>query len=335
MVETEMSPNETSRLSKFPEFKIDTVHTFLLVLARGPKNIYYSVNSIGKEQFYSQQNGKFEFLAYKRYLKKEEGKEVIAENKKFIGQLALLMNDCPNLHKSLGTVTYSRKSFERLFTSYYQCVNYTEGKIQKSMKIAFEYGVVAGVSKTSIEFESPDFPHLTNSKFKDSYNVTGSLFLNVILPFSTQRLSIYNEAGIYSFATDNHYEDIVHSYYYRNYYTSLDFTYLKLNNFLRYKLPLGTSTIFLQAGVSNSIAVKSDNVVRKEQFLHGEITTSDSEAVPGVRKYEQSLAVGAGYLFKRFSGEFRFEKGNGISIIGNLQNSNTKLFVLLGYRLSK
>lgn len=98
---------------------VDTV--FLKALIIGTKSLYYLNDMRGDENFYIEQNNKYELLVYKRYLKEERGKKFSVSNNKYIGQLILYLQNCNKINSSLSETSYNMKGLVRAFNYYYDC----------------------------------------------------------------------------------------------------------------------------------------------------------------------------------------------------------------------
>lgn len=61
-------------------------------------------------------------------------------------------------------------------------------------------------------------------------------------------------------------------------------------------------------------------------------TITEGVAMDETRTYEQSFILGTGTRYNKFSFEFRYENGNGMSAYSNLGSSAKRLYFLLGYR---
>ncbi|ALJ00378.1 hypothetical protein DC20_17120 [Rufibacter tibetensis] len=335
VVKTEISSADTRKLRPFPELKLETESTFLLPLAVGPKNIYFFVNSVGKEQFYLKAEDQFELLVYKRFLISDNGRRAAAENKKYVGQLALYFSDCSAIQANVSAISYTRKSFEKLLKTYFACTNNDTARVETTPKVGVELGAVTGVTFTDFSFTSPGFLYLQNAGYNRSTDVYGGLFLDIILPAYKKKLSIYNEVGFSSYSVSGSYV-VPNQDFYETIQTSFDQAYLKLYNLLTYKLTASNSyAIYLKAGVGNGFSVYSKNKRVIDSMYTGTRSVQEGVSLRKTRNHEQSLVMGAGFHFQRFMGEARFEIGNGLSDYIGVNSSTTRHHFLIGYKLKK
>jgi len=334
IVETETSTVSTQYLSYSSEliFKKDTA--FLQAVVKGAKSLYFYKDRSGKEQFYIGQDSSYELLIYKRYLKDNEGQAVIAENKKFIGQLTIYLHDCPSIQKKLNTADYRVNSLENVFLSYYDCIRAGMTFHKKTEKVTTAIGVLAGVSLTSLTLRSSDpyFSYLVNANYDLSVNFSGGLYFDVILPRNQGKWSICNELIWSSYKVNGQVDDFVNENKYTITYTTLGYSYLKMNNMVRFRYPVGKLSLFINAGISNGYAIIEINQKKQESKLYTQIRIEEGKALSDSRRYELGVVAGVGAAIGRFSFEARYERGNGMSTYSALNSSTNRIYFLLGFR---
>ena len=335
IVETETSPFNTPELDYSSALTLVKDTAFLQVMVRGTKSLYYYKPGSGKEQFYIKRDSSFELLIHKKYLKDQDDRTVIVENKKYVGQLAIYLNDCPAIQQKANGADYKKSSLEGLFLDYYKCVMTGMSFHKKTAKVAVAFGVLAGVSMTSVKFRSTDseyFDYLINAGYKPSVNFSAGLFMDVILAGNQGKWSIYNELILSSYKIDGRYDEYVNENKYAITYTTLGYSYVKMNNMLRFKYPVGKFFLFLNAGISNGYAVSETNYMRRESRLFTQVRIEEGKALNETRRYEMGLIAGLGTKFWKFSFEIRYENGNGMSAYTALKSTANRLYCLLGYR---
>lgn len=336
VVDTEVSSTRKNDLSNIPALHTRKATSFLLALIEGPKSLYLHKNPEGNTNFYIYQNGEFELLVYKKYNRKQdfglEHKIVVVENKKYIGQLTVYLHDCASIQAKLLHVKYMQSSLEKLFLHYYKC---TQSKIQfhkEKEKPMAEFGALAGFSVSSIKFKGLGRSDLQKFNNTQSTNLTGGLFLDLILPRNQRKFSFYNELLFTSFRYKVDYSVVYHenSYYFVD--NEFAYSYLKLNTLFRFTYPLKSTFLFANVGISNGYAVSeiNDKAVERVHYSTHEFTTTN--ILNSTRKYEQGYIGGLGARFKNYSLEFRYERGNGMSTFTGLNSVTTRYYLLMGYR---
>jgi hypothetical protein len=327
IVDTEVSPLQTDKLNHDPQINLKVDTAFLQTLFRGEKSLYSYKTSYNRENFYIKQNTGFDLLIYKRYLKRQDrGISVIIENKKYVGQLILYLNDCETINSKIENTSYKQKSLIKLFQYYYKC-SPSDIPFQKEIeKFHTEIGVLAGVSLTSLKFRGDVFTYLVEAGYNPSINLSAGIFFDIILPRNQGKWSINNEILFSSYKVTGRYED-------NNSVTTTEigYSYLKINNLVRFKYPIGNLFLFLNVGMSNGLAINETNYKKVESKSYpGRVV--EGLALNDTRKYEQGFILGTGVKYDKFSIEIRYEQGNAMSKPAALNSSTKRYFVLLGYR---
>jgi hypothetical protein len=332
-VSVEDSPQQLNNLSTTatPKYRADTV--FLRALVAGPKSLYQYKNDDSYDFFYIQQAGSYDLLVCKRYKAPGDGPVVVQTNNTFRDQLARYLTDCPSLEPKLKRLTYTASSLQSTLASYYACTSQSVG-FQRRSKTKHQFGILAGVSQTTLSFSD-----VKNSEYPtfDSYTQirpTGGVYYNISLPGALGRFSVNNEVVFTSFkgsGTQEKSDPITTNYY--KVVSSLELGYLKLNSMLRFTGTLGSGSVFINAGISNSYAVQvnSEKNVR-EKFFSTE-RTSTNPLFSSLRRYEQGLVGGIGASYKRVSAEGRFEYSNGFLSYPGFISGFDRYSLLVGYRL--
>ena len=332
VVETETSPTETKELGYDKELVIKLDTAFLQAVVKGEKSLYYYKNRRGKEQFYIREDSSFKLLVYKKYLEDVEGQSVIAENNTYIGQLTIYLLNCSTIQIKLKGTVYRKNSLEDLFLSYYKCTQTNLAFHKKTEKTALEFGVLAGVSLTSLKFASDGYEYLVYANYNTSVNFSGGMFFDVILSRNRGKWSINNELIFTTYKVDGQYELYTSEDKYSIAYTTLGYSYLKLNNMVRFKYPVGKFFIYVNGGISNGYAILETNYAKTESKLFTQVRVEEMKALNDTRRYELGFIVGLGVKYKKFSLETRFENGNGMSVYQTLKSSTYRYYGLLGYR---
>ena len=332
IINTEITPTETDRLTDDPQIYIKVDTAFLQTLFSGNKSLYYYKNAEGRENFYIKQNTEFELLIYKRYLRQQDGKRVISENKKYLGQLTLYLNDCETINSKLENTSYEQTSLIKLFQYYYGCSPSGISFQKEIEKIHTEMGGLAGVSLTSLKFRSDAFPYLVYADYNSSYNPSVGIFLDLELPRNQGKWSFYNELLFTTYKVKGSYEEYEDENNYSITTTEIGYSYLNINTLFRFKYPIGQCFLILNGGISNGYAIGETNYKKKESKFYTINRVDEESALNSTRKYELGFILGTGLRFDRFSAEIRFERGNGMSEYISLNSSTKGYYFLLGYR---
>ncbi|MFZ4521137.1 MAG: hypothetical protein ACOYNC_05500 [Bacteroidales bacterium] len=333
IVKTEESSVETTELTYSNELQFRNDTTFLQGLIKGEKCLYFYRSKTGKDQFYIRTDSSYELLVYKKYLKDQDGHTLITENKRFIGQLTIYLSSCNSLQEKLNKTEYRKNSLENLFLAYYRCTRSELTFQKKTEKTQVQIGVLAGVSLTSLKFSGTDYYHvLTEPPFSKSVNFAGGVFFDVILPRNLGKWSICNELLFTSYQTSARFEEYTSKDKYSILNITFGYSYLKMNNMVRFKYPVGKTSLFLNAGVSSGFAVYEKNYVKLETKLFDQVRVQEDKVLNDTRRYEIGFVAGIGIKYWRLSMETRYETSNGMSDYADLKSSVNRFYLLFGYR---
>lgn len=332
IIKTEINSRNTDHLKLSSEIREQIDTAFLQTMIQGEKSLYYYNNNYRIINFYIKQNSDFEYLEYRKYKINKAGRKIIKEENKYIGQLTYYLNDCPTIQTKLKNVKYSKKSLERLFQYYYNCKNSDVKFQKKTEKVSVEGGILAGVSITNFDFESEVDKVLNNTKYSSSPNFSAALFMEIILQRNLRKWSLYNEIMYTSYNLDGTYTEYTNENDFRITYTNLGFSYLKLINMIRFKYPFRRSFIFINAGITNGFAFNETNYKTEEMKYYTIARSQEGVVLEDFRKNEQGFLAGIGTKKNRYSIEFRYEIGNGMSEYSLLKSTTSRYYFLLGFR---
>ena len=299
-------------IKKEPSLKKDTALVRAIVL--GEKSLYEYIDRGDKSHFYIKETevDTLTLLVYKKY--KEEGadgEKLIKENNSYKGQLSYYFRDCFSLQSKISKTAYKLNNLRNLFAEYYKCSVDQPFYQVKTEKVSIESGVLLGFTRTKLNFSSSTGKNIiVDLEYDPSTNITIGGFVNFVLPRANRKWAIINEL-------------LYHSYAMQEESTSFDFAYLKLNNLLRFSYPINESIRFhVDAGISNGIAIKNDYDITPYR-------------TPLQRKHEQSYVLGAGVMYKNWSIDTRYERGNGMSEAVAYSSQVSRFYCMLGYRFVK
>lgn len=193
---------------------------------------------------------------------------------------------------------------------------------------------MTGISSTSLSFRSSRSFDILNINFPNTYSVVAGVFADFILPRNERKWSIYNELLYSHYTVSEGFKDFTNENNYRNVEGELGYSYLKVNNMVRFRYPLGSFKVFANGGLSNGYAFKETNNKTTVNKFHNSETIEEGKLLDKTRRYEQGLILGLGAIKGRLSGEFRYERGNGMSDYIYLGVRTDRFFLLANYRLN-
>jgi len=335
IVETEVTKLSTNELKTSTQLNIKIDTTFLQVLIRGDKELFYYKNKDSRQNYYIKRDGKFDLLVHKKYIQEQgtTGKNVIVENNRYLGQLTLYLKDCPTISSKLKNTSYTEGSLFRLFRYYNECTSVDITFQKERKKLIIEVGALVGVSLTSLNFSGSEFPELTRVNYPQSVNFAGGIFLDLIFPKYQHKWSINSELFYSSYNVENQFKEVLSGE--NNFSTTTTefaYSYIKLNTLVRLKYPVGNMFIYVNAGVSNGFSISESNYLKEEFVFNSRVSIVEGRALPLTRNYEQGILFGTGLKYKRYSFEVRTEIGTGISKYIELSSTPTRFQFLLGYK---
>jgi len=333
IVQVEYSSLNLNNLDDSVRFKLRPDTVFLQTIYDGAKSLYYLKMQDGKELFYIKVDSTYTLLLYKKYRLEVNHNIVVGINSRYKGQLAYYLNDCRTITANIDETKYTQHSLYALFKDYYKCSSAEIKFQQHQRKLQVDYGAVAGISITHFAFSSSEeiFAPLVNAGYKPSLNFSGGFSLDLIFPNRHKRWSVYNELFFTSFKTNGYYNDVKSDFQNTQTWTEVGASYIKINNNVRYKYPIKSTFVFLQAGISSGFMVGSTNYRKTETQVFARFFTEEGKVLDDFTTYEQAFSVGAGMLYKKASFQVRYESGNGIINGLNLLSSTKRLYFLLGY----
>lgn len=329
-IEVETSPTKTEELDKDSRLKILLVYAFLQTVVYGQKSLYYYKRFKGKDNFYIKTESGYELLIHKKYLAKKDVGTVIINNNKYLGQLTLYLSECPEIRSKLKHTQYNRKSLEQLFMYYYECAGTSYQFRKEWEKALFRKGLSLGISRSSINFENYHFTPLVGADFEISTELSFALGLDVIFPRSRRRSSLYNELMYSSYNTRGYYPKVTGVNNNSNAHFELAYTYLKLNNMLRYRYEVGPVYVFINGGISNGYAIREVNDKILDANTGGSSIHVENKDI-ATRRYEQGILFGGGLEIKGLSLEARWEYSNGMSDMLSLSSKVRRYYFMIGY----
>lgn len=343
IVDSKISTDRIDRIKINQELELEVDTIFLQTIVEGEKSLYFYKNKLDVNNFYIKQAGEFELLQYWKYLKKAEqvgatpsSKKYTGEQKKYIGQLTLYLNDCAKIQSKLSNTTYTLKSLKLLFEGYYNCTDANTTFSKNTDKYLLNFGALAGLTYTSMKFETiPEFADgFDYDDFGSSINFSAGLYLDYVLPRNFNKWSISNDLLFANFNVERFSEKFVNENYFTKSTGTLSFSYLKLFNTIKYSHPINDNfDVYAKAGISNGFAIFAKEAYTSETKFY---TTERNESginTTDFRRYEQGLTASLGAVYDKYKVELKYELGNGIFNYVYVNSTSNRFYLLFGYSL--
>lgn len=337
-IEADYSSNDPTHISGTPNVTLIADTVFAQLLVGGARNLYYFKDARVFKNHYllETQAGKAIDLIKKSYYL-DEGRIAVGYNELYKKQLLQELNNSLIISiEKINALPFSKDAFVKLIKDYNQSALSSEKATSyeyKNEKAKFHLGAVVGGNRTSIRFNG-SLQNYNQMNLNASYGVNAGISLNIILPQTRKRVSVYNELlfSNYQFNSSagllKYEEEYSQDIYYMD--ASIKAYLLKLVTAVRFQLPQPL-TPFFQAGIVNGFAINKSNTATIGSYPNSTIK-GKTRPFLSFRTYEQSIFAGAGICFKKMGAEFRYELGNGIA--EDLEGSSTisYAYLLLSYR---
>lgn len=237
-------------------------------------------------------------------------------------QLQLLLKDaCKPL--STDNLTYKTNALSTLIDLYNGCFSASvPANIQPKKKGKLEVGALLGVNISTLNYSRYDNTSSINTEDDWKVTPTAGVFINFVAPRLQGRLALQNEVLYYNRQRTFTLDEVT----YKSLYT-YDFSYIGLNNILRYSVLTTQPSLYVLAGFSNGFVVRGKTYLQKVGFGNSDKVSFDGQ----YRKHEQALIVGIGTQIKRFSIEARYLRGNGFSAFVSTRSLTKSTSCVLKY----
>ncbi len=331
-VKLERSINEAKSFSqnRNPEWKTETV--LLQTLVSGQANLYLYTDSAVTKYFYDTPAVPVEQLIYLKYL---NSNDYIVENKMFTQQLHNNVRCANTPDKSFEKMGYNRKSLVKHFTAYNSCfgsaaektVDYTAKDKERDQ---FVLRITPAVFQTKLEVNDPGTFYNMDTSF-DATVFRFGLDLEYIFPFGKNRWSFFVNPGYQSFKGEN---TVVRQENHSN--GGNPIIYNEEMNFSTIELPFGirryffispNSKIFANVGFMFETTLGDPAV----EYTNTQNLSNATHTLP--LQSSNSLFLGLGYAYKRFSGEFRYNTTRNVARLENWEADYSTYGLMLGYKI--
>ncbi|MEM9936544.1 MAG: hypothetical protein AAF824_23155 [Bacteroidota bacterium] len=344
IIEIEKSPYRDMDFNYDANFQVVQDTFFLSTLIEGSKSLYSLNLPNGKQLFYIFRNGAYELLYQKKYLISMPGgagntREIIRENKKYIGQLTTYFQDCKNAYfkRKINELTYNRTSLRKIFESYYNFLSSTPTFKQENLPPAkqvkrsrYRTSILLGYVNSKIQFTSGE-EFLKETDYPRQGGFLIGLGFDVPLKRYDNKWFINSELSILTYSHDG-FVILPVSESIENHVTSdISITAIKVGSMMRRRITLGSeeslTTLFWNGGASFAATVGSSNTNMEEFYVFGNRNIIREGEFEGPVQFNLSLLAGAGISLNKFMFELRAEFGRGSS---RLANSSLQRISLIG-----
>ena len=329
IVEREISSAALTQLQdEQNDFELVRDTVFLNVEFVGDKSLFSFIPDKGNTNFYIKNNDVYELLKYKKYLTKIDGKEGVVESKVYLGQLILYLNENTSIQSQIKNTEYTRKGLRKLFEKYYNLTNSNPEFKRNKDKVILERGILAGATLSTLMIGSNQFEDTDNGfEYHQKQDFSVGVFYDVLLPYNHRKWSINNELLLGQYKLEGEFSDLEN-----NFKGDAIYTYLQMNNLIRYSKPVGKIEIYANLGLASRIVIndsysfknKTDEQNVEQTILHDELSSVDKSSF--------DIIGGIGVKLKQYSLELRYAGANKDILFPASNSTANKIRFLIGYR---
>jgi hypothetical protein len=272
-----------------------------------------------------------------------DGREYATKSQRYIGTLSYMFQDCADLQGKLADLRYSEKKLTEVVEAYNICQG-DDIQVYKSQKKWFkaELAVALGYNASKIKFDTSisDYQYLTED-FEIAGSVMPGISLNVASPRINERFSFY--LGAFYLKTDYKSNSIINQgvVEQRN-YLDIRIEQIKLPIGVRYAVPFGQVTSFINGGFSYTAHLSKSVEGQQERKINETIETREIDELV-IDNSQFGYWIGLGVQHQTFKKaklflEARVEKTSGILatvVVNNtvLSDSITNFQLIVGLNL--
>lgn len=310
--------------------KTDTI--FLRVVVNGTASLYYYRGPDQKQHFFIGKNDAVNELIWHRYKITQNDIQYVKEDKKFIGQLTYYMSDCPEMRNTFDNLKYSESSLQPIFVSYANCKGSTNTFIAKQNSISARLGVLAGASISSVTFKGPGFQGIEDVPFKSTVAPVFGVKLDFYLVPKNKNYSLYDDLEFQPVSFTGHGTSSSSGVFFFDNTYKINVDYLFLNTMFRYYFSQGDLKPFINGGIANAFAVKTneDSVIAVETAPSGKTTLRNGLFT--ITGRESGLEIGGGVMWKKFTIDLRDIYWSGITRVSGFSCNINTIQILAGYQ---
>lgn len=325
--------DDVKRLSNTSDIILARDTVFLRVLVAGSKPLYHYYDNV--DHFYIETNNAVELLQFKKYRVLDSGGATgasIRNNRQYRAQLSRYLHGCSSINDNLARTNYDAGSLMKAISSYYKCTSTQPAHIQEVENPKFNIGLLAGLSHSTLKISKTNPPIMSSLKYPSSTDFAGGVYFDLVFPRNRGRVSLNNELLFTTYNTEAAYTyqtaTTLDIYTYR-----FGYSYIKMNNMFRYRFLQGTTSLYLNAGITNGIVINEKNTLTHYHKVATERTTVET-GLKDARNHEFGFVAGIGAKRKRAGFELRADRSNGMAPYTISKSSVMRYFALVSYSIN-
>ncbi|MGB3074941.1 MAG: hypothetical protein WBB36_06450, partial [Chitinophagales bacterium] len=314
----------------------DTMRVFMFIrsVVMGKICLYYARDLNDRVHLFIQKDGGvITELKYKKYYvdervvadyRNEITRRAIMANQIYKEQLTNLMADCPAVATGIVSrpLSYSKNDIMKLVLEYNRCKSTKTNYKEEKESWRFEVRGHAGINYAGLKFQSTSNTYVGESQFDKSIGYMFGISLNAVLPRTNNGWGFFNVLFIRDFNSQGMSGTALFK---EQLPVKMELIYAKLGTMARYQFTKSTVQPFLEAGITNGIALKSTN-------FQTDTSGVTQNFIQYFRNYEQGLLFGTGVQWKDFSWDVQLEFSTAMSGYSDVKSSFTTLYATMSYK---
>lgn len=287
---------------------------FLRTYVRGDVNLYAYVDQINDKHYYIERDHDLEELIYRVEEVRANGRIFAQQEFIFREQFKKFFSDKVIMYPDIEKTDFYDSDIVSLVNKYNMLPGQKESLYKSksaSLKISVKAGITLGLTSSKLTFRRLDGFEYLDTDFKDPGRMNVGLNVEYIFPAFNQRFSLYQELLFTPYKYIGRYTEGRYTYTFRS-TTLFDISYLKISNLPRFRvIKWRNFSGFFNVGPVISIALKKKNtavIEHKYPDPYDNLTSKTTEtAIKDYSVCESSFAAGAGFNFKNFTFEYRYD----------------------------
>lgn len=287
---------------------------FLRTYVRGIVSLYAYVDQLNDKHYYIEKDHNLEELIYRVEEVRWNGRIFAQQEFIFREQFKKFFSDKLIMNPDIEKTDFYDSDLVSLVNKYNMLSEQKKSLYESKsagLKISVKAGITLGVTSSKLTFSRLDGDEYLDTDFKDPGRLNVGLNVEYIFPLFNQRFSLYQELLYTPYKYTGIYTEDRYTYTYRA-TTLFDISYFKVSNLVRFRfIKKKNFSGFVDAGPVVSLALKKKNSVVVEYKYpepYGTLTHTTTEtAIKQNSVCEASFAGGAGFNFKNFTFEYRYD----------------------------
>jgi hypothetical protein len=323
-IKLDVTVQKLQRMNRTDKPRFTEKKVFLNVLEEGDVSLYEYYDS--RPHYFAKKGNDLIELTNRAYLDDDNN---LITNKKYLGQLSLLLNECSSVRIS-ENLSYKRKELSKLIGKYNTCINPSlEGGYTKDLnRKTSHFYATAGFFASNLAIESRA---ITLKNFDGGSLSTPSIGVAYEIGISKnrQKWAMYTEL-VYNRYNQSYDNDKPSTSFVKYDPLKVDYSTIGLSVLFRYKFHKDKRKVtpFFNIGAGYSLIISNNTTVTKVNSFNG----SEEPLPVEFRTSYFNIPVGVGVMYNKIALEIRYSVSDNFIFFTD-KNNISNLGLMLSYRL--